>query len=126
MNRAVSVIGKRIAALRRIGAPKSEKAKPNNAALRQNRAPPRGENVELIPLAAHDDGFVLFERKNGSTAAWLSLKLQRRPRQAGKNNWWFGWDGTRVSRTTDAGKLAKHHPEILQWVIDVLRANIGA
>jgi hypothetical protein len=76
--------------------------------------------ADLIPLA----GFTLFERQGYGRGVWRSLKLVRAPPQAGtKNIWWFGWDGERLSNSTDSKLLAKHHPEIRQWVIDVLRSS---
>jgi hypothetical protein len=76
----------------------------------------------LTPLAVN--GFTLYEREGCSTAQWRSLKLVREPRKAGKQNaWWLGWNGERLARNTDTKKLAKHHPEVLQWVIDELRSS---
>jgi hypothetical protein len=78
----------------------------------------------LVPLAING-AFTLYERRGRSSDRWLSPKLVRDPREAGQQNcWWLGWDGQRLSRSSDAGKLAKHHPEVLQWVIDVLRSNV--
>jgi hypothetical protein len=77
--------------------------------------------TELIPLA----GFTLYERAGCGRDGWRSLKLVRTPPQAGeKNIWWFGWDGARLSNSTDSKLLAKHHPEIRQWVIDTLRVGV--
>jgi hypothetical protein len=77
----------------------------------------------LIPLATCD-GFTLFERKGCSTAQWLSLKLVRSPPEPRTpNSWYLGWNGARMARNTDAVKLNEKHPEVMQWVIDVLRSS---
>jgi hypothetical protein len=82
--------------------------------------------AKLIALATCD-GFTLYERKGCSTAQWRSLKLVRHPRKAGQQNaWWLGWNGERLARSTDAGKLAERLPGIERWVIDVLRAAVEA
>jgi hypothetical protein len=83
----------------------------------------RKENAELIPLAARN-GFTLYERKGRSSDRWLSLKLVRDPRKAGKkNNWFLGWNGTRLARNTDTKKLVECLPGIERWVIDSLRTS---
>ena len=65
--------------------------------------------------------FVLLERPSHSSE-WRNLKLVRHARRPGeKNTWWFGWNGERQSNAIDAKKLAEHHPDVLQWVIDSLR-----
>jgi hypothetical protein len=65
----------------------------------------RRENAVLLPLATCDE-FTLYERAGRSTAQWRSLKLERRPRQAGrKNNWWLGWNGERLSHNADSREL---------------------
>jgi hypothetical protein len=79
--------------------------------------------VELIPLATCGS-FTLYERRGCSTAWWLSLKLARHPREAGKQNaWWLGWNGERLARNTDTKKLAERLPGIERWVIDSLRSS---
>jgi hypothetical protein len=85
-----------------------------------------GAAAKLIALATCD-GFTLYERRGCSTAQWHSLKLVRHPRKAGEQNCWFlGWNGERLARSTDAGKLAERLPGIERWVIDVLRAAVEA
>lgn len=81
------------------------------------------ERAELLPLATCGS-FTLYERAGRSSAVWLSLKLVRTTAaKAPKKNWWFGWDGKRLSNSSDCKKLAEHHPGIRQWVIDVLRSS---
>ena len=66
------------------------------------------------------DGFVLFDRAIGPEP-WRNLKLVLTARKAPKRNWWFGWNGERLSNSSDAGLLAKHHPAIYQWVVETLQ-----
>jgi hypothetical protein len=58
---------------------------------------------------------------------WLNLKLElRKPGRKGrreKRNWWLGWNGKRLARSSDAALLEKHEPEIYQWVIETLTAG---
>lgn len=68
------------------------------------------------PLAKTGD-FALFIRRDQPSTAWLNLKVVR---AGGKNIWWLAWNGNRLMRSKDAGKLAEHNPKVLQWVIDTL------
>jgi hypothetical protein len=43
------------------------------------------------------------------------------PQARRKEHWWFGWNGERLSNAIDTKKLAEHHPDVLQWVIDSLK-----
>jgi hypothetical protein len=76
---------------------------------------------EMTEIARHDDGFVLYDRPQASSAEWVSLKLIRpgcgRKR---KHSWWFGWNGDRLSRTSDLKLLAEHEPGVHQWVRETL------
>lgn len=77
---------------------------------------------ELVPIAEHPDGFVLCHRR--VCREWLSLKLVSvTPRR--KRNWWFGWNGERLSRSRDTGLLAEHHPQIYEWVVGVLTGEVS-
>ena len=58
--------------------------------------------------------FSLFER--GVKDGWTSLKLVN-PSTPRKKNWWLGWNGERLAKNADAGKLFTHHPETYAWVI---------
>ena len=72
----------------------------------------------LTPLATVGD-FVLYERRDRSTAEWRSLKIDphgRRRREA-QAELVFGWNGERLARNADTAHLAKHHPEVAAWVI---------
>jgi hypothetical protein len=55
---------------------------------------------------------------------WMNLKLQKtkagRIPSSEKRVWHLAWNGERLARNTDAGKLAKDDPEIYQWVVDML------
>jgi len=51
---------------------------------------------------------------------WRSLKLVRLGK-AKKSNWWFGWNGNRLSASKDEQLLSTHHPDIHDWVIGKLR-----
>jgi hypothetical protein len=97
---------------------------PDGTSPTDQRNQDHGARAELVLLAINGP-FTLYEREGCSTAEWRSLKLVRDPREEGKkNNWWLGWNGARLARNTDTKKLAEHHPEVLQWVIDGLRAKI--
>jgi hypothetical protein len=61
---------------------------------------------EQIAIAQHPDGFVLYRRR--LCREWLNLKLvSLTPRR--KNNWWFGWNGERFSRSSDARLLSEYY-----------------
>jgi hypothetical protein len=75
-------------------------------------------NSEMIEIARHG-GFVLYDRPQASTAEWAALKLVG-PDRKRKRNWWFGWNGERLSRSADCKLLAKHEPGIYQWVCETL------
>ena len=129
MNRAVAflierasvifALGKRIAAL--IGAEIAKVPKAVSRAGPKKQSPTQGKKLgraeampsgTLVPLAINGE-FVLLERTAKSTPEWRSLKLTRYPGETGKkNNWFLGWDGARLARTTDAARLAADHPAI--------------
>jgi hypothetical protein len=71
-------------------------------------------------LRAKTGDFALFARRDQPSTDWLNLKVIRTG-EAPKI-WWLSWNGKRLSRRKDTGKLAEHNPKILQWVIDTLVA----
>jgi beta-lactamase class D len=77
--------------------------------------------TEIIPVASAES-WTLYERTGKAGSDWRSLKLIRTGGRGRKRNWWLGWNGERLARCHDAENLAEHNPEILQWVIDSLKA----
>jgi hypothetical protein len=75
-----------------------------------------------MKVVASRDGFVLFERDDG-TPPWRNFKLVRA--EGPKRNWWLGWNGQRLADGRDRLKLTEHHPEIEQWLMSVLRTIQG-
>jgi len=78
------------------------------------------EHLKLI--ATRPGGWSLFEYS--STPDWLNLKLvcdshHKMP----KRNWWFGWNGARLSDKRDTRLLSEHWPEIHVWVVEVLSTH---
>jgi hypothetical protein len=72
-----------------------------------------------MQIVSERPGWTLYEYRP-PTGRWHSLKLVATGRRR-KRSWWLGFNGERLSRTTDAGLLAEHEPAILQWVLDELR-----
>jgi hypothetical protein len=71
-------------------------------------------------VIAQHDGFTLIELKRQD--GWRSMKLTHRGGFVGsgrrrKRNWWLGWNGERLARNYDAGKLYQYHPDIYAWVV---------
>jgi hypothetical protein len=78
---------------------------------------------EMEIVAAFKGEFVLYERIGRASEEWRSLKLVRTTGQKGKRNWWFCWNGERLSRTSDAGRLYEQSPDVYAWVVSALRAR---
>jgi hypothetical protein len=74
--------------------------------------------VHSVSIWAFDD-FELFERVGKSGGGWRSLKLVRAGRHK-KRNWWLGWNGERLARSSDAGKLYAHHGEVYEKILKYL------
>ena len=75
---------------------------------------------DQVAIAKHPAGFVLYRRR--VCRDWLNLKLVSLT-PGRKNSWWFGWNGARFSRSSDARLLAEHHPQIYRWVANVLTGS---
>ena len=74
--------------------------------------------VRLGEGLASTGRFTLFDSTQVS-GRWRSLKLVRAgdpPRQ-----WWFAFDGERLTRNADALQLQTQDPDIYQWVVETLR-----
>ena len=52
---------------------------------------------------------------------WISLILIGPGSRNKTKKYWLGWNGERLSHSTDAGLLHKRHPEIENWVIGLLQ-----
>ena len=78
---------------------------------------------ELVSIASTVE-YELFELPGRSTPQWRCLKLVSLARTA-KRNWWFGWNGERIARSSDAGKLADQHPAVYAWVIEALKGGVS-
>jgi hypothetical protein len=68
-------------------------------------------------IARHPNGFTLLER--GGSRGWANLKLVADWHNQ-KRNWWFGWNGERLSKSRDAKLLREQLPTIFDWVANVL------
>lgn len=80
----------------------------------------------MVAVAASAE-FVLFDRPSAARNGWRSLKLVRvnaRPHEKRqKLNWWLGWNGERLSRSSDAESLKEEHPALYDWVIGALQEH---
>jgi hypothetical protein len=76
--------------------------------------------TKLITPAVNGE-FTLYDR-SCPTGQWRNLRLARQQHQekVPKSNWWLAWNGERLARNRDAGKLAEYHPAVYAWVIDSL------
>jgi hypothetical protein len=66
------------------------------------------QTTALTPLATVGD-FVLYERRDRSTAEWTNLKLVHSGDNHRKKYWWLGWNGERLARSTDAARLPRRY-----------------
>jgi hypothetical protein len=73
-----------------------------------------------MKIIGEHDHFILMEVKQGKV--WQGLKLINTSRRK-KCNWWFAWDGQRLSETKDAKLLREHEPEIYTWIVKHLRTT---
>jgi len=61
-----------------------------------------------------------YKTENG----WVSLKLLHKNSKS-KGNYWFGFNGNRLSRTKDRYLLVTKYPEIEMWVVKkLLESNL--
>ena len=56
------------------------------------------------------------ERVGAATDEWRNFKLIREGYRLRKQNWWLGWNGERLARSADAGKLKEHEPGVYAWL----------
>jgi hypothetical protein len=68
-----------------------------------------------MKLIAQIPGWSLYDRPSPS-GGWIGLKLVASGKLP-KRNWWLGFNGTRLSRSRDAGLLEQHQPDIHAWVV---------
>jgi hypothetical protein len=76
-----------------------------------------------MKVLSEKSGWVLLWAQEKDGGCWTSLKLTAAGLEGGrwvKRNWWFGWNGERLSWNTHTNHLAKHHPEIYGWVANWL------
>ena len=72
-------------------------------------------------ILASANEWVLFDTGKGADG-WRDLKLESRRRgKIPKRNWWFGFNGDRLSGSRDAKLLEEHQPAALRWVLAVLK-----
>ena len=77
-------------------------------------------------VIAQRGGFTLIELKR--QGGWRSMKLTHPRGFVGsgrhrKRNWWLGWNGERLAKNCDAGKLHQYHPDIYAWVVQEMRCH---
>ena len=72
-------------------------------------------------IARHPQGFDLCVRDRYGRG-WVNLKLTATgSTPTRKRNWYMGWNGERLSRSSDTAALATHLPDVFSWVMQVLR-----
>ena len=81
-------------------------------ALYRGRTPRGGTRIATF------DGWYLYRRR-GKSMTWLPLKLIAADR-ARKANFWFAWNGERLSRTHDEQRLREHRPDLYRQVTELL------
>jgi hypothetical protein len=62
------------------------------------------------------DYWKLFHRPDADSDGWHSFVLRHYDGRFRKYSYWGGWNGERVARNTDMGRLNRRFPEIMQWV----------
>lgn len=75
-----------------------------------------------MKLIGATGSFVLFEREDKAMPPWRNFKLIR-TNNGPKKNWWLGWNGERLAVNNDQRKLAEHHPDIEDWLIEILKGT---
>jgi len=68
-----------------------------------------------MKLIAQIPGWSLYDRL-APGEGWISLKLVGSSKLT-KRSWWFGFNGTRMSRNRDVALLEQHQPDIYAWVV---------
>jgi hypothetical protein len=53
---------------------------------------------------------------------WDNFKLENH-RRAKKRNYWFGWNGHRLSRCRDMALLREYEPDVYSWLLEALREH---
>ncbi len=84
---------------------------------------PEEQGFELL---AEDENWKLW--LSYKDRGWWNLKLIRDIEGSFwvKRNWWFAWNGERISGTRDAHLLRKQQPERADWVLDACRRRLSA
>ena len=80
----------------------------------------RADEVEL----GSKDEWVLVKVTGWCQQGWTSMKLFR-DEVGPKNLWQVGFKDGRFARNKDAGLLGEHHPEVLEWVRQVVGEHLG-
>jgi hypothetical protein len=78
---------------------------------------PRNSWTVAYRLQRHDGAERVFELLEypSRDKRWRSLKLIC-PGNSVKQTWWLGWNGERLSRSSDYMLLLKHLPEVCHWI----------
>jgi len=70
-------------------------------------------------MIARDGDWILIEVAEWSKGGWTSCQLYL-DRKAKKNMWQVGVKNGRSAKNRSVKLLEEHHPDRLQWVLDVL------
>jgi hypothetical protein len=65
-------------------------------------------------LADHGDQWTLYHQSD--KGGWHNFVLRHHDNRFRKYHYWGAWDGQRVARNGDLGRLARLHPEIYRWL----------
>lgn len=80
--------------------------------------PPAPPAYELI--ADIGDGFEVWAVTRPPARGWTCVRIwSRRPRR--KRSHWTAWNGERLARSSDLGRLLQFHPDVVRAAVDALR-----
>jgi hypothetical protein len=84
----------------------------------KSRLVPRfGSPPEWLRIGSKDENkWVLYWRQNNDKDGWHSLVLRHNNRRFRKEAYWCGWNGQRLSNTSDMAILAEHFPAVYDWL----------
>lgn len=76
-----------------------------------------GSIPEHAEVLSETRGWILV--RHAVSGGWHQLKLAAKIAQP-KGNYWLAWNGERLAMSSDAKKLNTYHPDVYDWVVEVM------
>lgn len=77
-----------------------------------------GNVPEQSDVLGETRGWILV--RHAVSGDWQQIKLAAKIAQP-KGNYWLAWNGARLAMSSDAKKLNTYHPDVYDWVVDVMK-----